>query len=155
MENHHGGGAQRPGKRSVQLDPEAADPAPHVMHGDEVYVRDPQTGQPTHGRVIAKGLDGCQIQHPEGIKRVHWQHVLGHRTRNEIQGQVVDQGEDGVLVKDLKSGVVHYIANGPAGKEGKKGPSEEETSASMLADMEKRTPLTKSFRYPVLMWKRR
>lgn len=90
---------RKPGKRR-----------PGVEKGDEVYFK--AGDQHTHGRVVAHGSHGCHIDHAGGRSKVYWEDILGHKSRSAKSAEIVDQGDDGFLVKDDK-GRHRFIAGEP------------------------------------------
>lgn len=72
---------------------------PGVYRGDEVYF-DCASG-PVAGRVLAHGRHGCTIECGKGKRhRVKWDKVLGHKKRSELRYDIVEEGEDGMIVAD-------------------------------------------------------
>lgn len=72
---------------------------PGFYRGDEVYF-DCASG-PRAGRVLASGRHGCTVECGKGKRhKVKWDKVLGHKKRSEIRYEIVEEGEDGMIVKD-------------------------------------------------------
>lgn len=88
-----------------QKDPE---PRGDVEIGDHLYVR--HQGQPCTGVVAAHGKHGVTVEIDKQHHRVKWEHVLGHKRRLPLSYDVLDHGEDGMLVRDTKSGQRRFIA---------------------------------------------
>lgn len=83
------------------------EPKPGIEVGDELYVH--HRGQPCAGRVACHGQHGVTCEIDGKHAKVPWDKVLGHKRRVALQGDVVDQGEDGMIVQD-KSGRRRFIA---------------------------------------------
>lgn len=75
-------------------------PNPDVVSGDEVYFRHPKG--PHAARVLATGRHGITVHHEGKPHRVKWEHVLGHKTRSAQKYDVLDEGEDGLIVQDAR-----------------------------------------------------
>lgn len=71
---------------------------PDVMPKDHVFFRHPKG--PHAGEVTATGKHGITVTHEGKPHRVKWEHVLGHKTRAPQTYDVLEEGEDGLLVKD-------------------------------------------------------
>lgn len=71
---------------------------PEVMKGDEVYFR--HASGPTAAKVLCTGKHGIQVHHEGKPHKVKWEHVLGHKTRAPQKYDVLDEGEDGLIVQD-------------------------------------------------------
>lgn len=71
---------------------------PGVYPGDEVYF-DHAAG-PRAGRVLAHGRHGCTIECEGRRHKVKWEKVLGHKKRSELHYDVLEEGEDGMIVAD-------------------------------------------------------
>lgn len=72
---------------------------PGVYRGDDVYFDCPSG--PISGRVLASGKHGCTIECGKGRRhRVKWGKILGHKKRSEVSYNVVEEGEDGMIVTD-------------------------------------------------------
>lgn len=81
-------------------------PNPDVTVGDEVYF---QHGKgPQSAKVAATGRHGITVHHENKHHRVKWEHVLGHKSRIAQKYNVLDEGEDGLIVADEK-GQRRYI----------------------------------------------
>ena len=94
-----------------QKEPEAK---PGVEVGDHLYVH--HKGQPHTGQVKAHGRHGVTVDIEGEHHKVKWEHVLGHKSRALQRYEVVDQGEDGMLVKD-GAGRRRFIATPNEAKE--------------------------------------
>lgn len=94
-----------------QKEPE---PKPGVEVGDHLYVH--HKGQPHTGQVKAHGRHGVTVDIEGEHHKVKWEHVLGHKKRALQRYEVVDQGEDGMLVKD-GTGQRRFIATPNESKE--------------------------------------
>lgn len=81
-------------------------PNPDVEVGDHVYFQ--HKDGPQSACVSAKGKHGITVHHEGEHKRVKWEHVLGHKTRQAKKYEVLDEGEDGLIVKDA-NGQRRYI----------------------------------------------
>lgn len=88
-------------------------PKPDVIAGDEIYFH--HKGRPCAGRVVATGKHGVTVHHENEHKRVKWGHVLGHKKRMQQKYQVLDEGEDGMIVQD-ESGNSRYVHVPPEAK---------------------------------------
>ncbi len=75
---------------------------PDVCRGDHVYFQHP-TG-PHAAQVQAVGKHGITVHHAGKPHRVRWEHVLGHKSRAAQQYEVLEEGEDGMIVKDAGGG---------------------------------------------------
>lgn len=73
---------------------------PDVQVGDEVYFR--HEDGPQSGHVKAAGQHGITVHHGGEHRRVKWEHVLGHKKRAAQTYNVLDEGEDGLIVQDAK-----------------------------------------------------
>lgn len=93
-------------------------PRPGVEPGDELYFH--HAGQPVSGRVLCHGEHGCTIDHDGEHRKVYWSDVLGHKRRAQKKFEVVDEGEDGAIVKD-GTGKSRFVA-GPVPKPAPKKP---------------------------------
>lgn len=83
------------------------EPKPGIEVDDHLYVH--HQGQPCTGRVVCHGRHGVTVDVGGKHAKVTWDKVLGHKRRVALQGDVVDQGEDGMIVQD-KSGRRRFIA---------------------------------------------
>lgn len=79
---------------------------PDVTVGDHVYFK--HKSGPQCGRVAATGKHGITVHHEGEHKRVKWEHVLGHKSRIAQKYNVLDEGEDGLIVEDA-AGQRRYI----------------------------------------------
>lgn len=82
-------------KPQQQKEPE---PRGDVEVGDCLYVH--HRGQPCTGVVKAHGRHGVTVDVGGEHHKVKWDKVLGHKTRTAKRYNVVDHGEDGMLVDD-------------------------------------------------------
>lgn len=94
--------------------PQETEPKPGVEVDDQIYVH--HGGQPCTGRVCAHGKHGVTVEIGGRQHKVKWQHVLGHKTRSQQRYNVIDEGEDGMLVEDA-NGRRRFIAVGNESKE--------------------------------------
>lgn len=78
--------------------PQEPEPKPGVEVDDHIYVH--HRGQPCTGIVRAHGKHGVTVEIDGGHHKVKWEHVLGHKRRAPQRYNVVDEGEDGMLVED-------------------------------------------------------
>ncbi len=85
-------------------------PNPDVCKGDEVYFR--HAKGPHAARVTAVGKHGITVHHEGKPHPVRWEHVLGHKTRKAQKYDVLDEGEDGLIVADA-AGQRRYITVPP------------------------------------------
>lgn len=81
-------------------------PNPDVTVGDEVYFQ--HKAGPQAAKVAATGRHGITVHHENKHHRVKWEHVLGHKKRVAQKYNVLDEGEDGLIVADEK-GQRRYI----------------------------------------------
>lgn len=79
-----------------------------VERGDELYCRDPK-GVPFTGKVLAAGENGCTLRVGGKRQQVPWESVHGHKVRVQPALSIVDEGEDGFIAKEPKSGVLRYV----------------------------------------------
>lgn len=82
------------------------EPLPGVEVGDHLYVH--HQGQPCTGCVVAHGRHGVTVKISGERHKIKWDKVLGHKQRVAIEGEVVDQGEDGMIVQE-KTGRKRFI----------------------------------------------
>jgi predicted ABC-type ATPase len=94
-------------KRPAAKEPE---PNPDVCKGDHVYFRHPKG--PCAAEVLATGRHGITVHHEGKHHKVKWEHVLGHKTRKSQKYDVIDEGEDGLIVQD-EDGQRRYITVPP------------------------------------------
>lgn len=80
--------------------PKAPEPRPDVEVGDHLYVH--HEGQPCTGRVLAHGRHGVTVDVGGQQHKVRWDRVLGHKQRAAQRYNVIDEGEDGMLVEDAQ-----------------------------------------------------
>jgi predicted ABC-type ATPase len=64
--------------------------------GDDIYFQ--HASGPACGPVRAKGQHGVTVHHAGKHHQVKWEHVLGHKKRAAIKYDIVDEGEDGLIV---------------------------------------------------------
>ena len=97
----------------------APSPRPGVTVGDDLYFHHPEHGAAV-GRVLAHGKHGVTLKHKETPDPLQckWDAVLGHKKRVAQKMHIVDEGEDGVIVKDA-SGKHQFIAIPPEAREDK------------------------------------
>ena len=89
---------------------------PGVDVGDEVYIN--HAKGPRAGRVVAHGEHGATVDCDGERHKVGWKHVLGAKKRATQHYNVVDQGEDGMIVEDA-AGMRRYITVAPDAREDK------------------------------------
>jgi len=94
--------------------PKEPTPRPGVEVGDHLYVH--HQGQPCTGLVKAHGRHGVTVEVDGQHHKVRWDKVLGHKRRAIQKYNVVDQGEDGILVEGA-GGRRRYIATPNESKE--------------------------------------
>lgn len=82
-------------------------PRGDVELGDHLYVH--HKGQPCTGIVRAHGRHGCTVEIDGQHHKVKWVKVLGHKKRAPLRYDVLEHGEDGMLVQDA-SGRRRYVA---------------------------------------------
>lgn len=82
-------------------------PRGDVEVGDHLYVH--HEGQPCTGCVVAHGRHGVTVDVGGKRHKLKWDKVLGHKTRAQQRYDVVEQGEDGMLVQDAQ-GRRRYVA---------------------------------------------
>lgn len=70
----------------------------HANPGDEVFFH--KSGQPVSGKVLCTGVHGCHVEHEGKLHKVRWEHIAGHKKRVPMNYTVVDEGEDGMIVRD-------------------------------------------------------
>ncbi len=69
-----------------------------VEVGDHIYFR--HAKGPQSAPVIARGAHGVTVKHGAEPHKVRWEHVLGHKTRVQKHYDILEEGEDGLIVKD-------------------------------------------------------
>lgn len=85
-------------------------PYPDVEPGDHVYVRHPERG-PMAVRVLATGKHGLTATCPMGdLYRVHWERILGVKSRMNRKFKLVDNGAEGCILED-DQGQRRYVAH--------------------------------------------
>jgi hypothetical protein len=92
----------------------AAQPRPGVEVGDHMYVHLPDG--PCTGRVVAHGRHGLTAEVDGKHHRVTWDKVLGHKQRIPQRYEILDHGEDGMLVQDA-NGRKRYVNIPPESQE--------------------------------------
>lgn len=94
------------------------EPVPNhdVSVGDHVYFK--HSDGPRSARVTATGKHGITVRHEKKHHKVKWNNVLGHKSRKAQKYDVLDEGEDGLIVQDEK-GQRKYI-NVPPESRGEK-----------------------------------
>jgi predicted kinase len=85
-------------------------PNPDVCKGDHVYFR--HGSGPCAAEVLATGRHGITVRHEGKHHKVRWEHVLGHKSRKSQKYEVLDEGEDGLIVQD-EDGQRRYITVPP------------------------------------------
>jgi hypothetical protein len=85
-----------------------------VEVGDHLYVH--HKGQPCTGVVCAHGRHGVTVDVDGGRHKVKWDKVLGHKKRAAQRYNVIEEGEDGMLVEDDR-GRRRYVATPNESKE--------------------------------------
>lgn len=88
------------GKNPAQPSGPEPVPLPGVEVDDELYLH--HGGHPRSGRVICHGKHGVTCDVDGKPAKVPWDKVLGHKKRVAIHGEVVEQGEDGMIVQDAQ-----------------------------------------------------
>ena len=78
--------------------PKEPEPRPDVEVGDHIYVH--HQGQPCTGCVVAHGRHGVTVDVAGERAKLKWDKVLGHKKRVQQRYDVIEQGEDGLLVQD-------------------------------------------------------
>lgn len=84
-----------------------AQPRAGVEVGDHLYVH--HRGQACAGVVQAHGRHGVTVDVDGQPHKLKWDKVLGHKKRAEQRYEMIDDGEDGMLVKDHQ-GKQRYVA---------------------------------------------
>lgn len=95
---------KKPGQAAIQS----------ANKGDEVYFH--RSGQPVSGKVLAAGRHGCTIEHGGKNHQVKWEHLVGHKKRAAQRYTVVEEGEDGMIVKD-GTGRKRYVGIPPEARQ--------------------------------------
>lgn len=116
-------------------------PRPGVEVGDLVYFK--MGDAHTHGRVVSHGAHGCHIDHDGGRARVYWSDVLGHKERKHRNAEVVDRGEDGVLIRD-EAGRTRFVAGEIPEPEPDPREDTPQDHAALISDIHRKTPMAKS-----------
>jgi hypothetical protein len=78
--------------------PKAPAPRGDVEVGDQIYIH--HNGGPCCGRVVCHGKHGATVDVDGKPHKVKWDKVLGHKQRMPMRFNVVEHGEDGMLVED-------------------------------------------------------
>lgn len=89
---------------------------PGVDVGDEIYIN--HRSGPHAARVIAHGEHGATVELNGAHHKVQWKHVLGAKKRATQHYNVVDEGEDGVIVED-SNGRRRFLNIAPEAREDK------------------------------------
>lgn len=84
--------------RPNQISQQEHEPNPGVDVGDHIYVQ--HRGQHCVGVVCAHGKHGATVEIDGKHHKIKWKGVLGHKKRAQANYNVVDEGEDGMLVED-------------------------------------------------------
>ncbi|MNE28676.1 hypothetical protein D3C81_1814660 [compost metagenome] len=66
--------------------------------GDEVYFH--KAGRPVSGKVLCAGKHGCTVEHGGARHKVKWEQLAGHKKRAQQNYQVLEHGEDGLIVEN-------------------------------------------------------
>lgn len=83
------------------------EPRADVEVGDHLYIH--HQGQPCTGCVVAHGRHGVTVDVGGKHHKLKWDKVLGHKTRSQQRYDVIEHGEDGMLVQDAQ-GRRRYVA---------------------------------------------
>ena len=83
---------------------------PTACAGDEVFFQ--KGGRPVSGKVLCTGKHGCTVEHGGEQHKVRWEHLNGHKKRVPQRYHVVEQGEDGLIVRD-QTGKHRYVGIPP------------------------------------------
>ena len=89
---------------------------PGVDVGDEVYIN--HVKGPRAGKVVAHGEHGATVDVDGTRHKVGWKHILGAKKRAVQHYNVIDEGEDGMIVEDA-AGMRRYITVAPEAREDK------------------------------------
>ena len=84
-------------------------PTHHVIDGDVLYFKHTEHGA-LSGKVHAVGKDGVTVAHDkgeDGLFRIPWADVLGHKERKARKLTLVERGEDGAIAEDEKGNRVY------------------------------------------------
>lgn len=73
-------------------------PGNGVEVGDHIYFNHAKGAQ--SAPVIACGAHGVTVKHGKDPHKVRWDQVLGHKTRVQKHYDILEEGEDGLIVKD-------------------------------------------------------
>lgn len=76
------------------------EPRGDVEVGDQIYIH--HEDGPCCGRVVCHGKHGATVDVDGKQHRVKWDKVLGHKQRAPQRYNVLDHGEDGMLVEDAQ-----------------------------------------------------
>jgi hypothetical protein len=82
--------------------------------GDHVYFH--KSGKPCSGKVLSTGRHGCTVDHEGQPHKLKWEHLAGHKSRVPQQYNVVDHGEDGLIVEN-QHGVRRFVGIPPEARE--------------------------------------
>lgn len=66
--------------------------------GDELFFH--KAGKPVVGKVVAAGKHGCTLEHEGKQHKVKWEHISGHKSRVPQQYNVIEHGDDGLIVEN-------------------------------------------------------
>ena len=106
----------KPSQPKKQKPAEQLETNPGVDVGDEIYVQ--HRAGPRSGRVVAHGEHGATVELDGKHHKVHWKHVLGAKKRAVQHYNVVEEGEDGVIVED-SNGRRRFLNIAPEAREDK------------------------------------
>lgn len=87
--------------------PQEPQPRGDIEVGDDLYVH--HEGQPCTACVVAHGRHGVTVKVGDKHHKMKWDKVLGHKKRAQQRYDVIEQGEDGMLVQDAQ-GRRRYVA---------------------------------------------
>ncbi|MEY8688476.1 MAG: hypothetical protein AB9M53_01175 [Leptothrix sp. (in: b-proteobacteria)] len=94
--------------------PKPTDDSQGCVPGDEVYLCHKRG--PVTARVLASGMHGVTVDVNGRTHKVKHEHVLGHKRRARMDLQVVEHGEDGIVVQTA-DGRRQYVAVPPEARE--------------------------------------
>lgn len=83
---------------------------PTAYRGDEVFFH--KGGRPVSGKVLSTGRHGCTIEHCGAPHKVKWEQISGHKKRAPQRYHVVENGEDGMIVRN-QHGEHRYVGIPP------------------------------------------
>lgn len=125
--------------KSPPQTPEPDPRYPGVECGDTLVFQHPQRG-PTALKVLAQGRHGVTGVCPLGDRfRVRWRHILGHKERVQRRFEVVEHGEDGVIVRD-QDGVRRWLHSAPDETNGRSGETQPRSRETQEPHMTKSQP---------------